>query len=132
MSLQRQLFQDRFLDALRRRRAAVVVFLGNGAKIRGQIEAADAYVVWLRNEVLAMVYKHAIVAVVPADRIDGAMDLERQDLGAKAPPPARRVRVLDVAAQHREQRGEAAISVDTPEPRRPKISYRHSRPRGHT
>ncbi len=61
-----QSLQDPFLNALRKERIPVSIFLVNGIKLQGQIESFDQYVVLLRNTVNQMVYKHAISTVVPA------------------------------------------------------------------
>ncbi|MGB2248515.1 MAG: RNA chaperone Hfq [Alcanivorax sediminis] len=58
--------QDPFLNALRKERIPVSIFLVNGIKLQGQIESFDQYVVLLKNAVSQMVYKHAISTVVPA------------------------------------------------------------------
>lgn len=58
--------QDPFLNALRKERIPVSIFLVNGIKLQGQVESFDQYVVLLRNTVSQMVYKHAISTVVPA------------------------------------------------------------------
>ena len=60
-----QSLQDPFLNALRRERVPVSVYLVNGIKLQGQIESFDQYVVLLRNTVTQMVYKHAISTIVP-------------------------------------------------------------------
>ena len=57
--------QDPFLNALRKERIPVSIFLVNGIKLQGQIESFDQYVL-LKNAVSQMVYKHAISTVVPA------------------------------------------------------------------
>jgi host factor-I protein len=61
-----QTLQDPFLNALRKERIPVSIFLVNGIKLQGQIESSDQYVVLLKNTVSQMVYKHAISTVVPA------------------------------------------------------------------
>ncbi len=60
-----QLLQDPFLNALRREHVQVNIYLINGIKLQGQVEAFDQYVVLLRNTVTQMVYKHAISTIVP-------------------------------------------------------------------
>lgn len=69
-----QSLQDPFLNALRKDRIPVSIFLVNGIKLQGQIESFDQYVVLLKNTVSQMVYKHAISTVVPTrnPRTDGA------------------------------------------------------------
>ena len=61
--------QDPFLNALRRERVSVAVYLVNGIKLQGTIESFDQFVVLLRNTVSQMVYKHAISTVVPARNV---------------------------------------------------------------
>ncbi|MCY3793520.1 MAG: RNA chaperone Hfq, partial [Gammaproteobacteria bacterium] len=58
--------QDPYLNALRRERVPVSVYLVNGIKLQGKIESFDQFVVLLRNSVSQMVYKHAISTVVPS------------------------------------------------------------------
>lgn len=69
-----QSLQDPFLNALRKDRIPVSIFLVNGIKLQGQIESFDQYVVLLKNTVSQMVYKHAISTVVPTrnPRTDGS------------------------------------------------------------
>ena len=61
-----QSLQDPFLNALRRERIPVSIYLVNGIKLQGQIESFDQFVVLLKNTVSQMVYKHPISTVVPA------------------------------------------------------------------
>ncbi|WP_054674002.1 RNA chaperone Hfq [Parasalinivibrio latis] len=61
-----QSLQDPFLNALRRERVPVSIYLVNGIKLQGQIESFDQFVILLKNTVNQMVYKHAISTVVPA------------------------------------------------------------------
>ncbi len=61
--------QDPFLNALRRERVPVAIYLVNGIKLQGTIESFDQFVVLLRNQVSQMVYKHAISTVVPSRNV---------------------------------------------------------------
>ena len=61
--------QDPFLNALRKERIPVSIFLVNGIKLQGQIESFDQFVILLKNTVRQLVYKHAISTVVPAKPI---------------------------------------------------------------
>ncbi|MDD3608868.1 MAG: RNA chaperone Hfq [Halothiobacillaceae bacterium] len=61
-----QILQEPFLNALRRERVPVSIYLVNGIKLQGQIESFDNFVVLLKNTVSQMVYKHAISTIVPA------------------------------------------------------------------
>jgi host factor-I protein len=64
-----QNLQDPFLNALRKERIPVSIFLVNGIKLQGQIESFDQFVVLLKNNVSQMIYKHAISTVVPARNV---------------------------------------------------------------
>ena len=81
-----QTLQDPFLNALRKERIPVSIFLVNGIKLQGQIESFDQYVVLLKNTVSQMVYKHAISTVVPARNPRPAAGTE-QAAGFAAPTP---------------------------------------------
>jgi len=71
-----QMLQDPFLNALRKERIPVSIFLVNGIKLQGQIDSFDQFVVLLKNSVSQMVYKHAISTVVPSRnvKVPGAED----------------------------------------------------------
>ncbi len=60
------LLQDSFLNELRKEKVSVSVFLVNGIKLHGVVDAFDPYVVMLKNSITQMVYKHAISTVVPS------------------------------------------------------------------
>ena len=64
-----QSLQDPFLNALRKEKIPVSIFLVNGIKLQGQIDSFDQFVVLLKNSVNQMVYKHAISTVVPARNV---------------------------------------------------------------
>ena len=61
--------QEPFLNALRKERIPVSIYLVNGIKLQGQIESFDQFVVLLKNSVSQMIYKHAISTVVPARNV---------------------------------------------------------------
>ena len=61
-----QSLQDPFLNALRKERVPVSIYLVNGIKLQGQVDSFDQFVVLLKNSVSQMVYKHAISTVVPS------------------------------------------------------------------
>lgn len=64
-----QTLQDPFLNALRKEKVPVSIYLVNGIKLQGQVESFDQFVVLLKNTVSQMVYKHAISTVVPARNV---------------------------------------------------------------
>ena len=81
MNNKSQLLQDPFLNALRRERVPISIYLVNGIKLQGQIESFDQYVVLLRNTVTQMVYKHAISTIVPSRAVNltSLVDDEQED-----------------------------------------------------
>ena len=64
-----QKIQDPFLNALRKERRPVSIFLVNGIKLQGTIVSFDQYIVMLKNAVTQAVYKHAISTVVPSRNV---------------------------------------------------------------
>ena len=74
-----QSLQDPFLNALRRERIPVSIYLVNGIKLQGTIESFDQFVVLLRNTVSQMVYKHAISTVVPARNVRIGTDADEEE-----------------------------------------------------
>lgn len=64
-----QSLQDPYLNALRKEKVAVSIYLVNGIKLQGQIESFDQFVILLKSAVSQLVYKHAISTVVPAHNI---------------------------------------------------------------
>ncbi len=71
-----QTLQDPFLNALRKEKVPVSIYLVNGIKLQGQIDSFDQFVVLLRNSVSQMVYKHAISTVVPSHNVHLSVDDE--------------------------------------------------------
>jgi host factor-I protein len=61
--------QDPFLNALRKERIPVSIYLVNGIKLQGQVESFDQFVLLLKNSVSQLVYKHAISTIVPARNV---------------------------------------------------------------
>jgi host factor-I protein len=72
-----QSLQDPFLNALRKERIPVSIYLVNGIKLQGQVESFDQFVILLRNTVSQMVYKHAISTIVPARNVKYAVADEK-------------------------------------------------------
>ncbi|BBP43839.1 RNA chaperone Hfq [Thiosulfativibrio zosterae] len=58
--------QDPYLNALRKEKISVAIYLVNGVKLQGRVDSFDQFVVLLRSNVTQMVYKHAISTIVPA------------------------------------------------------------------
>ena len=70
--------QDPFLNALRKERVPVAIYLVNGIKLQGQIESFDQFVIVLKNTVNQMIYKHAVSTVVPAKAVKIPVDGEEE------------------------------------------------------
>ncbi len=74
-----QSLQDPFLNALRKDKIPVSIYLVNGIKLQGHIDAFDQFVVLLKNSVSQMVYKHAISTVVPSRTVNWNSEDESDD-----------------------------------------------------
>ncbi len=74
-----QMLQEPFLNALRRDRVPVSVYLVNGIKLQGQIESFDQFVVLLKSAVSQMVYKHAISTIVPSRQVRMNIEIEGEE-----------------------------------------------------
>ena len=79
-----QTLQEPFLNALRKERIPVSIYLVNGIKLQGHVESFDQFVVLLRNTVSQMVYKHAIYTIVPARAV--RLSEDESDPTAALPP----------------------------------------------
>ena len=64
-----QSLQAPYLNALRKEQIPVSIYLVNGIKLQGEIEAFDQYVVLLRNAVSQMIFKHAISTIQPSRNV---------------------------------------------------------------
>ena len=67
MTEKQQNLQDTFLNAVRKSKSPLTIFLVNGVKLQGVITWFDNFCVLLRRDgVSQLVYKHAISTVMPA------------------------------------------------------------------
>ena len=64
-----QILQEPFLNALRKEKIPVSIYLVNGIKLQGQVDSFDQYVISMKNTVNQMVYKHAVSTIVPSKTI---------------------------------------------------------------
>ena len=62
--------QDQFLNRIRRDRIRVTMELTHGRKIEGIILSFDNFSLLLRGESDQLIYKHAIVSISIAEKID--------------------------------------------------------------
>ena len=66
----RQNLQDTFLNAVRRAKTPLTIFLVNGVKRQGVVSWFDSFCVLLRRDGQAqLVYKHAISTIMPAQPV---------------------------------------------------------------
>ncbi len=85
MSEKQQNLQDTFLNAVRKSKSAVTIFLVNGVKLQGNITWFDNFCVLLRRDGQAqLVYKHAISTVMPL----GPIQLQEETAQVAATEPA--------------------------------------------
>lgn len=70
MASDKQNLQDVFLNAVRKSKADVTIFLVNGVKLSGVITWFDNYCVLLRkNNLSQLIYKHAISTILPSQPV---------------------------------------------------------------
>ena len=65
MEEQPQALQNEFLNALRKERVFVSVFLVNGIRLAGQIQSFDQYSIRLQGPTPQLVLKRVVATVVP-------------------------------------------------------------------
>ena len=70
MSDKKQNLQDTFLNAVRKSKTPLTIFLVNGVKLQGVVSWFDNFCVLLRRDGQSqLVYKHAISTVMPAQPV---------------------------------------------------------------
>jgi len=62
--------QDIYLNALRKEKIPVTVYLTNGARLKGIIKGFDNFVILFKQEKSQLLFKHAISSIVPESDID--------------------------------------------------------------
>lgn len=72
-----QALQESFLKALCSDKVFVSIYLVNGIKLQGQIEAFDEFTILLKNAVSQLVYKHAVSTVVPVRDVDWVSEVNK-------------------------------------------------------
>jgi len=72
-----QSLQEPFLNALRKEKVPVSIYLVNGIKLQGQVDSFDQFVILLRNSITQLVYKHAISTIVPSRNVRELLQEER-------------------------------------------------------
>ena len=81
MAERSQNLQDQFLNAVRKQKIPLTIFLVNGVKLTGVVTSFDNFCVLLRRDGSAqLVYKHAISTVMPGQPVQL---FESENQGAK-------------------------------------------------
>lgn len=94
MSDKHQSIQDVFLNACRKQKEQVTVYLTNGVKLQGVITGFDNFAMVLRRSTQTqLVYKHGISTIVPFNPLDmyGKDETPQQtqaDTDAEPTPPS--------------------------------------------
>ena len=70
MAEKNQNVQDVLLNALRKNKTPVTIYLANGVKLQGTITGFDNFsVVLRRGPQMQLIYKHAMATVVPSEPV---------------------------------------------------------------
>lgn len=82
MAERSQNLQDQFLNAVRKQKVPLTIFLVNGVKLTGVVTSFDNFCVLLRRDGHAqLVYKHAISTIMPGQPVNM---FENEDSAAKS------------------------------------------------
>ena len=83
MAERSQNLQDQFLNAVRKQKIPLTIFLVNGVKLTGVVTSFDNFCVLLRRDGSSqLVYKHAISTVMPSQPVqlfDGESASQKTD-----------------------------------------------------
>jgi host factor-I protein len=67
---QPQALQDTFLEHVRKHKVSVTIFLANGIRLQGYVQAFDSYSLLLgRDYQSQLVYKHAVSTIMPVEPV---------------------------------------------------------------
>jgi len=70
MAASKQNLQDTFLNAVRKSKTPLTIFLVNGVKLQGVVTWFDNFCVLLRRDgQVQLVYKHAISTIMPSGTV---------------------------------------------------------------
>ena len=83
MTDKNQNVQDVFLNAIRKQKVAVTVFLVNGVKLQGFVTWFDNFSVLLKRDThIKLIYKHAISTIMPGGPVKMFEDGENSETDA--------------------------------------------------
>ena len=70
--------QDMFLNQIRREKIPVTIHLINGKTAQGTIKGFDSFSIFLKHDLQELIYKHAIVSIVPQKEVHSLRDSEEK------------------------------------------------------
>jgi host factor-I protein len=70
--------QDNYLNQLRKDKIPVLVFLTNGVRLKGVIKSFDSFVILLEENTQSLIYKHAVLTIVPERNIEVKLESQQQ------------------------------------------------------
>ena len=76
--------QDMFLNQIRKEKISVTIHLVNGTTVKGLIKGFDSFSIFIKNEHQELIYKHAIVSIVPQKEVHSIKDPEEKALLEKS------------------------------------------------
>ena len=71
--------QDMFLNQIRKEKIVVTIHLINGAMVQGTIKGFDSFSIFLKNEHQELIYKHAIVSILPQKEVQSLKDMDEKN-----------------------------------------------------
>lgn len=75
--------QDMFLNQIRKEKIAVTIHLINGATVQGTIKGFDSFSIFLKTDHQELIYKHAIVSIVPQKEVHSLKEPEEKGSGSE-------------------------------------------------
>lgn len=76
--------QDMFLNQIRKEKIVVTVHLINGRIVQGTIKGFDSFSLFLKSEHQELIYKHAIVSIVPQKEVQALKDQDEKSAVSEA------------------------------------------------
>lgn len=75
--------QDMFLNQIRKEKISVTIHLVNGSTVKGILKGFDSFSIFIKNDHQELIYKHAIVSIVPQKEIQSIRDPEERGMHEK-------------------------------------------------
>ena len=77
--------QDMFLNQVRKEEIPVTVYLNGNVQLRGVVRGFDAFSILLEcaEKPTQLIYKHAVLSIVPSKAIPGYKPAPREEKGAE-------------------------------------------------